>query len=300
MTFKARAHHLVALATLGAAAVLAQQPAQAGIFDGILGTAHASEGAPSGQTTWQVSHFSFVRIVPEEAGAKPNSQPIKLDRDALAKWLEQIHFTTPQGQEHLFARDEARNMAPALVEAFANAQPNQDIVFSSASRRGHGFLIGPTAVTARVFVSDGYFNLIVHDARDDFYDQYRGTLQMPTFTYGSRTQAGDVHLSCPEAVNVQADWIRLPLNPGAVPRPTEPTSLMQRPAGAPGPLVPMPAQQGGMQQPMPQPMPQAAQPPANSPEGIEHRLAVLKDAYQRGLITKQEYDAKRYELAKQF
>ncbi|MBU6513877.1 MAG: SHOCT domain-containing protein [Betaproteobacteria bacterium] len=298
MTFKARAHHLVALATLGAAAVLAQQPAQAGIFDGLLGSAHASEGAPSGQTTWQISHFSFVRIVPEEAGAKPNSQPLKLDRDALAKWLEQIHFTTSQGQEHLFASDEARSLAPALVEAFANARPNQDIVFSSASRRGRGFLVGPTAVTARVFVRDGFFNLIVHDARDDFYDQYRGTLQMPTFTYGSRTEAGKVQLSCPDAVNVKADWIRLPLNPGAVPQPTAPSSLLQQPAAAPGALVPAPAQP--MQQPMQQPMPQAAQPAPNSPEGIEHRLAVLKDAYQRGLITKQEYEAKREELVKQF
>ncbi len=300
MTFKARAHHLVALATLGAAAVLAQQPAQAGIFDGLLGSAHASEGAPRGQTTWQISHFSFVRIVPEEAGAKPNSQPLKLDRDALAKWLEQIHFTTPQGQEHLFARDEARNLAPALVEAFANAQPDQDIVFSSASRRGRGFLIGPTAVTARVFVRDGYFNLIVRDARDDFYDQYRGTLQMPSFQYGSRTQAGKVQLSCPDAVNVQADWIRLPLNPGAMPQPTAPGSLLQQPAAAPGALVPMPAGQTPMQQPMQQAMPQAAQPAPNSPEGIEHRLAVLKDAYTRGLITKQEYEAKREELVKQF
>ncbi len=290
MKFEARVQRLAALVTLGVMVVATPQVAQAGLLGGLFGgSAHAA--THHAERVWQLGKFSFVRIVPEEAGAPPNAQPVKLDRDVLTTWLRRVQMGTADGEAHLFGRNEVHDLAPALVEALAQAGPTQDIVFSSAARRGGAFLAGPTAVTGRVFVSDGQLNLIIHDARDDFYDQYRGTMQMPVFTYGSRHAPGAVKLHCDGAVNVQSDWIRIALGASTVQQPQAAPTLL----GAPAPSSLQPAAV------MPPAAPVAATPVApDSPEGIEHRLAVLKDAYTRGLITKQEYEAKREELVKQF
>ena len=76
---------------------------------------------------------------------------------------------------------------PALVEALANARPDQDLALVSSARHEDNTFYGITAVTARLFVVDGHLNLIVHDARADFYDTARGSGMAPHFTIGSRT-----------------------------------------------------------------------------------------------------------------
>ena len=286
MKFEARVQRFAVLVALGVATASAPHTAQAGQFGGL-----ASAASHRVAQIWQLGKFSFVRIVTEEAGAAPNAQPVKLDRDVLATWLRRVQMRTADGEQHLFGRNEVRSLAPALVEALASAGPGQDIVFSSAARRGGAFLAGPTAVTGRVFVVDGELNLIVHDARDDFYDQYRGTMQMPVFSYGSRNASGAVQLHCDGAPNAQADWIRIALGASTAQQPQFAPTLLGQPASSDLQPADQPAA----------PPPQAALPAApGSPEGIEHRLAVLKDAYTRGLITEQEYDAKRAELVKQF
>ena len=290
MKFEARVHRLAALVTLGVMVMATPQAAQAGLLGGLFGGS-ADAASHHAERVWQLGKFSFVRIVPEEAGAPPNAQPVKLDRAVLTTWLRRVQVSTPDGDAPLFGRTEAHDLAPALVEALAQASSAQDIVLSSAAKRGGAFLAGPTAVTARVFVTDGQLNLIVHDARKDFYDQYRGTLQMPVFTYGSRTAPGEVKLHCEGAVNVQPDWIRIALGASTVQQPQAAPTLLGTSAASSLQPAPMIAPQ----------TPAAATPAApDSPEGIEHRLAVLKDAYTRGLITQQEYEAKRDELVKQF
>jgi hypothetical protein len=286
MKFEARMQRLAALVTLGVATAAAPQMAQAGMLGGLLGNGADSAAPHRAERVWQLGKFSFVRIVAEESGAAPNAQPVKLDRDVLATWLRRVQMRTADGLQHLFARDEARALAPALVEALAQAGPEQDVVFSSAARRDGAFLIGPTAVTGRVFVTDGELNLIVHDARKDFYDQYRGTMQMPVFTYGSRHATGTVQLHCDGAVNVQDDWLRIALGASAAQQTQTAPTLLGRGAAS------------ALQAPAAQVAPIPAAP--NSPEAIEHRLAVLKDAYSRGLITQQEYESKRAELVKLF
>lgn len=243
--------------------------------------------AEPGRTEWQIGEFSLIHIVPAESGAAPNQQPVTLPIEGLGRALSSINFAAKDGEEPLFGNAELEDLVPALAHALATAQSGQDIVFSSASRRNGAFFVGPTAVTGRIFVHDGKLDLIVHDARDNFYDQYRGSMQKPVFHYGNRSVAGKVQLSSPMASNKRADWLQIALQQIQAP------NAVATPNAAVAPNAPSTA--------APMAVPQPSQNyPRNSPEGIEHRLAILKDAYQRGLITKQEYDEKRAELVKAF
>ena len=281
------------LAPLGLALALSlcgPSAAKAGLFGSVFGqNAPQRSMAEPGRTEWQIGEFSLIHIVPAESGAALNQQPITLPIEGLGLALGSVNFSTKDGEQPLFSSGELENLVPALAHALATAQPGQDIVFSSASRRNGAFFVGPTAVTGRIFVLDGKLNLIVHDARDNFYDQYRGSMQQPVFHYGSRSVAGKEQLSSPMASNKRADWLQIALKQISAP------NAVATPSTAVAPIVPSTAA------PIVAPQQQHSQDyPRNSPEGIEHRLAVLKDAYQRGLITKQEYDEKRAELIKAF
>lgn len=274
---------------LALALSLAYAPAaQAGLLDVFSGgTAPRTGMAEPGRTEWQLGEFSLVHIVPEEGGAAPNQQPVTVSVDGLSRVLGSVVFKNKNQDEALFGQSEIQELAPAIAHALATARPDQDIVFSSASRRNGAFFMGPTAVTGRIFVSHGQLDLIIHDARNNFYDQYRGSLQKPVFNYGGRDAAGNVTLSSPAGVNKRADWLQIALGRIDSTAPLPPANAAATP--------PAPAGAANMG-----PTPAPAQPyPRNSPEGIEHRLQVLKDAYQRGLITKQEYDEKRTELLKE-
>ncbi|NNM63511.1 MAG: SHOCT domain-containing protein [Burkholderiales bacterium] len=262
--------------------------AQAGWFGSAFGqSAPRLAMAEPGRTEWQIGEFSLIHIVPAESGAAPNQQPVMLPIEGLGRALGSVNFAAKDGEQPLFSSGELEDLVPALAHALATAKPGQDIVFSSASRRNGAFFVGPTAVTGRMFVHDGKLDLIVHDARDNFYDQYRGSMQKPVFHYGSRSDAGKVQLSSPLGSNKRTDWLQIALAQIQAP------NAVATPNAAAAPNAPSPAAPGVAPQP-------SENYPRNSPEGIEHRLAVLKDAYQRGLITKQEYDEKRAELVKAF
>ena len=94
-------------------------------------------------------------------------------------------------------------------------------------------------------------------------------------------------MSSPLGSKKRTDWLQIALAQIQAP------NALATPNAAAAPNAPSPAAPGVAPQP-------SENYPRNSPEGIEHRLAVLKDAYQRGLITKQEYDEKRAELVKAF
>ena len=152
--------------------------------------------------------------------------------------LQQVQVLRSGIAKPLFAIDELNNIVPALTEALANARPDQDIALVSSARHEDNTFYSITAVTARLFVVDGHLNLIVHDARVDFYDAARGSGMAPHFTVGSRTAEGASPLQSPSATNKRADWLVLasvvapPVAPPAAPARR---GRAGRPDGAAGP-----------------------------------------------------------------
>jgi len=263
----------------------------AGWLDSLFGkdSTQAAKAGP-GQRIWALHEFTTVALVPREAGSVPNRQPVQLQAEGLRQQLALVHSVGRGGaQVPLFAADELAELAQPLAQALERAGPGDDVLLLSTSRRDGGVLAAPAAVTARLFVQDNQLQLIVHDARYEFYDAYRGTHVAPRFTFGSRGAAGEASIRSAAAANVRADWLVLPLQAAAAP------------AAAPAPLVPLVAP-ALAPAPAAAAVPSAPAPAARRPmdaagaEDIERRLETLKRLREKNLITEDEYQQKRKEI----
>ena len=322
MQLKKKLHRSFALRPIGAALALSgvllgvSTPARADWLESLFGKSSSAtrDAAKPGKTQrlWRLHEFTAVAIQPRETGSSPNQHPVSLQPEALRQQLAAVTTTVNGAQQPLFATDELNELVGPLTQALANAGPNEDVVLVSSSRREGGILAAPTAVTARLFVQGGALQFVVHDARFEFYDTYRGTHVEPTFTYGSRTaggKPGNAALKSASAASTRADWLAIPLA-----MPTAAAAVPAAPGGAApaavAPAVPVvtapAAAAAGTAAPaavLPAPMPAPAAAPAPrkpmdaaGAEDIERRLETLKRLRDRNLITEEEYQQKRKEI----
>lgn len=275
-------------------------PAHAGVMDFLFGSADKSADATRaspGQRSWPIHEFSAIRLVAREAGAPPNEHPATLETETLRQLLSPLRFAVGNNAQPLFASDELGELLDPLREAFASAGPNDDLLLLSSSRRGGGVFQQPLAVTARLFVQGGQLQLIVNDARYEFYNDYRGTGRAPQFSFGSRGKAGSVALRSGNGTLPRADWVALPLTAAAAPAApavqASPATVAQAAAAPRAPAVVAPA-------------PATAAPTTAAPalrprdpgfaDEVEQRLVTLKRLRDRGLISEEEYQQKRREI----
>lgn len=296
------------------AALAAAAPAQAGVWDFLFGKsggseAKAEEPARTGRRVWPIGEFSEVRLVAAEPGAAPNAHPVNLGPENLRALLAPVRFEAGGADEALLSQGEVGDLVESLHAALRAAQPGEDVLLLATSRHGGGVLEAPTAVTARVFATPGMLNLIVHDARFEFYNLYRGSGKAPEFVYGSRTAAAKVALvGPPGAVARRPDWLQIPLAGPAAQAATPAAPAAVAPA-APMPQAAPPAAAATPAPARPAEPPRAATPgapaaaaPGNRPRDAsffdeqEQRLIALKRLRDRGLISEEEYQQKRKEV----
>jgi hypothetical protein len=253
------------------AALLGSSAAQAGWFDGLLAQGQAPT-TNAKQRVWQVREFSRIELAPREAGAEPNQHPATVSADVLRQQLAPIQFTGRNGAQALFSADEVGELVGPLAQALGRAGPGDDVLLLSSARRAGDIFVSPMAVTVRLFVQGGQLQFIVHDARFEFYDVYRGTQALPRFSYGSRSAAGAVSVQSAGATNRRADWLVIPLQ--AAPAVAAPAAVVAPPPAAP--------------------VRKALDAPAV--DDIERRLETLKRLREKNLITEDEYQQKRKEI----
>jgi hypothetical protein len=226
---------------------------------------------------WVVSEFTWVKLVPKEAGAPGSAHPAVLDDGFLASRLGSIRIPLDQDArgEALFAKDELDSLVEPLRQAFAQAGPDEDLLLVSTNRRGASFLAKPKAVTARLFSQDGSLQVIVHDARFQFMDELIGGHIQPTFTFGSRSAASGQQLTGAGALGRRADWLAFPIQ-------TAPVAAPQVAPAFPAAAVPVPA-----------PLP-ARDEAFFAQQAL--RLRGLKQLRDQGLLSEAEYQEKRLEI----
>jgi hypothetical protein len=277
-------------------------PASAGLMDKLFGQSmppSSPSKAASGQRLWSIREFTQVELTSREANAADNQQPMQVPIEALRQQLARIEIVGPNSRVPLFTPDELGDLTTPLAQALGVAGPADDVLLLSAYRREGGIFGSPKAITARLFFQDGNLQLIVHDARFDFYDVYRGTHVQPQFTYGTRGAAGAAHLQSASAANRRDDWLSIPM---------QPLSATSGPTSVP-PNVSAISSSGSSSERLPQSAAAPnAQPPAASPaaprrpfdagaaDDIERRLETLKRLREKNLITEDEYQQKRKDL----
>ena len=302
------------LTLIGALAAGTAVPAHAGWLDSIFGKGTSKPDAPAAQQdpksrVWQLHEFTSIKLVPREAGSEPNQQPVRVDPEALRVQLAAIQVVVDKNNNisPLFDNSELNELLPAIVKALFAATPADDILVLSADRREGGFIGSPLALTARMFVDAGGLQVIVHDARQNFFDAYRGNNTPPKFTFGMRASQGSAVLSSAGAKSRRADWLTLPMNVagarGAAEQAAVPAPIG---AAAPGSNLPAPIAVAPVAAPIAAPMAVVPAPVAAPPAAVaapspaigepERRLETLKRLHGKGLITDQEYEQKRKEI----
>ena len=288
------------LTSLAAPAFQAQSPI------GRSSTAPVVKGT-TGRQLWRLSDYTTVELVAREPGAPDNEHPWTVEANTLHALLQQVQLVRAGPAKPLFAIDELNNIVPAITEALSRARPDQDIALVSSARHEDNTFYGITAVTARLFVIDGHLNLIVHDARVDFYDAARGSGMAPHFTVGSRTSEGSSPIASPSGANKRGDWLVLapvsapPAAPAAPAVMTAPPAAVAPPAvvAPPAPVAPVaPAAPVVVPVPAAPPAPVVAPAAPAASQDAEQRLLTIKRLYDKGLLTKSEYEKKRAEIIK--
>ena len=265
------------------------------------GTLPLVKGA-AGRQLWRIADYTTIELVAREPGSPDNQHPWTIEANTLHALLQQVTVIRGGRAKPLFAIDELNSIVPAITEALANARPDQDIALVSSARHEDNTFYGITAVTARLFVIDGHLNLIVHDARVDFYDAARGSGMAPHFTVGSRTAEGASPVQSPSGTNKRGDWLVLapvsapPATPAAPAVMAAPAAVAPvAPPVAPAPPMAAPVAPAAATAP---PAPMAAPAAPATETDAEQRLLTIKRLYDKGLLTKSEYEKKRAEIIK--
>ncbi|MEJ2691458.1 MAG: hypothetical protein P8166_00075 [Candidatus Thiodiazotropha sp.] len=227
---------------------------------------------------WQEGS-QFVRIEKAEADAGPHRHPASLKRELIMGALGRIRIGTPDGKR-LFNEPAIEALASPLSDALANASADQEVTFAFANRSaGMGRLMSRRVTTGRLFMSDNGLNLIVGLLQTPFEDEMRATGYRIPFLPGSRNrriQEGWSLAAAPPAthpIEGRGDWILIDFKTGK----TGDTRTRAVPAaettGATG--------SGDVN---------------DSYHRLEHRLEVLKQWRDKGLISEDAYQRKSREI----
>lgn len=242
---------------------------------------------------------------------RPFEHPVQFSEEAMDRYLASLRYFRPEfysfsgktGKEwDLLSAEERAVIVPHLVKAFAEATPEQWVDFSISGYRG-SLLVGSYRQSDGVmFVKDGELNIVFRNLALKKSPSETTPRTDPTKSYTARVRivAGPGQRLLPETrrgkAGEKANWVLMsakeaPPMASAVspePEPEEPV-----PSATP-PDQPVPAQP--TVSPETSPTPPAASPAKPS---RRERLRELKELYDEGLITREEYLQKREEVLRE-
>ncbi len=253
-------------------------------------------------------NHTWVKLRKADKDLGQLDHPITFSEEQLESALASIHYFRPsafslkkdKGKEfELLAPDDRNFLAPHLSKAFERATADKWVDFSLEYFRGQGF-IGVYRVTGGVmFVKDGELNIVFRELATGIAPDETIKELNPIRNYSSyvRLVPGEgQRLAVTEGRRKQIshdNWIIMPvakLAPGqalSVPEGISP----EEPPGTAKPAEPSP---GAPPAVSPAPAPPAGQQAVQ--KSARDRMLELRELYDSGLITEDEYQGKRKEI----
>jgi hypothetical protein len=257
----------------------------------LLASGCATQQLARKKIVWQ-SDGQFVTVVGrEDRGAEreaANQQPVHLSGSRLRAELAALHVKLPAGSKtiSIFKENQLQILGEQIPAGLQQAGADQDLIFAVIDEVPllMGFAHNDFVTTGRIFYRDNRLNLILGLVREPVTEQDR---RLQPFTPGSRLQPanlpGPVTTTSATASFManRPDWITMALPEGEAEQPVPqaeipPERKSEKPAAAP-------AKSGAAQQ----------------EKSIEERLRVLGDLRAKGLITEEEYRAKKESILKE-
>ncbi|HEY6838133.1 MAG TPA: SHOCT domain-containing protein [Geobacteraceae bacterium] len=220
----------------------------------------------------------FVAVEKQEnASAAPNEHPAKLAAETLRATLSGLRVQ-PKGSKEsalLFTEGELETLGDALQQGLSLARSDEDVTFALVGL--HPALLGlfkqPMVTTGRLFVRGGRLNLILGAVHEPVND--RDDRRLKPFIPGSRLKKRTLEWrvttngEAPLTESDRDDWFVLPLVTAAPEQPAVPgVSREAKPA----------------------------QPSRPTGRSVEERLILLNDLKAKGLLSDEEYQAKRRQI----
>jgi hypothetical protein len=250
---------------------------------------------------WSNGLFDQVYLVP---GASNNAQPRHLNVDPLARLLEKLTQKSGGKTLSLLGDDTALELARGLVAAMDKANGQQDVAFFMTSRGNNGIFANRVGHSGTAFIDAKGLNLIFGEANVDFFVAWKASHISRPFDFGSRSKQSKVELVGEGVLHPRADWIIVPLGGEPAAQPSAPPVPPQTVGGGNTPAVAGSVQSvGGNVAPAPM-APAAPATPATPArddaffQAQEARLKGLKRLREQGLLTEEEFQAKRKEILK--
>jgi hypothetical protein len=242
----------------------------------------SSSDASDVRRLWQ-SRDQFVALERQDSDSTGhvllNDHPVTIDNERLTAILSSIDMRDTDGSkpESLFTEQSLEALAPELQKALQQAAPGEDVTFAIIGLyKSFGFAKSPKVTTGRVFYKGGKLNIIVGLVHKDVND--RDDRRLSPFTPGSREKAleGEWTLLPQYGKNgftmVRKDWVAF-------------SDEWSKPEAA-APVVEKAA---------PVPSNSTVKQPSDA-RTLAERLTTLNELKIKGLITEEEYRAKRLEL----
>lgn len=175
---------------------------------------------------------------------------------------------------------------PHLVEAFKQAQPNEEVVFSFITRRSKTIFQDNRITLAECWVKDGFLHLRFRKllAKIDLTN-YDKLGDVATAINKSRGLRIDIDLKPGQEFGETTEEVLLGIGTAVEPSPAAaekelPAAELQRPEAGKEPAV------------------DTGRAESKQQAGVEERLKKLKGLKDQGLIGKKDYEAKRKEILK--
>lgn len=253
---------------------------------------------------WSAGQFDQVYLAP---GASRNAHPRSLNAEPLARLLNRITQSVNGKSLPVLGEDAANELARGLVAAIGKADAQQDVLFFMSSRGNSGMFANRVGHSGTAFVDEQGLNLIFGEANVDFFTAWKASHIARPFDFGSRARASKVLLAGEGMAHPRADWVVIPLGTPAAVAPPPPPLTVGGPATvqAVGDIT---NYQSVGNAPAAAPARMAA--PAQNPvsaggergeaffQAQEARLKGLKRLREQGLLSEDEYQAKRKEILK--
>lgn len=298
------------------------------------GSAELTSSADSASATLWRSRDLYVRLEAQErAGAPPpaNSHPANLSPGDLRVLLSSVQVRLPDAESPapVFTDAELAVLGDTISRGLSRATPQQDIIFAIAGYRRvvFGTLKEARVTTGRIFYVQGHLNIIFRDVQGKY--KYLSDRRLDPLLPGSRyastnpswtlvpqpgqelyTAAGerrrDWLLLDPEIILThedqaaepaertqrlveEADQLRQQLSEGQ----TAQQELKQQVEALQKDIRTLQQKKPSGEQPPPPPNGNAR--PAQG-RSYEERLSILRHLRDKGLVTEQEYEAKRRQI----
>lgn len=255
----------------------------------------SASNASDSRKLWQ-SRDQFVALERQDSPGGANSHPVVISPERLSAILASIELQSPDSKkpEQLITSQSLEVLVPEMVEGFKKAAPGEDVTFAviGLHKSLFGLAKSPRVTTGRAFYKDGRLNVIFGFAQKEFNE--REDRRLSPFTPGSRLKAAeDDWALLPQSGQkgfelLRKDWVTF--------SDAWQAAVVQAPV--PEKIAPPPQTPPVAERNVPPPAPAPVQPARQQSETRKpaERLTTLNELKDKGLISEEEYRAKRAEI----